>query len=109
MSEPHKTSDAILASAMGILAESIVSEDGVANAAIREAGQRITELAGEKELTDIYRSEAEKLRAKYEAARMALIELVHEVDRRCGGKIEGNSPLAEACEKAREIIEGKDP
>jgi hypothetical protein len=45
MDEPHKTSDAILASAMEKLAESIVSEDGVANAAIREAGQRITELS----------------------------------------------------------------
>lgn len=40
-----KTADYILASAMEKLAESIVSDDGIANAAIREAGQRITELS----------------------------------------------------------------
>lgn len=44
-----KTADHILASAMEKLAESIVSQDGVANAAIREAGQRITELSAEVE------------------------------------------------------------
>lgn len=44
------TADHILAGAMEKLAESIVSGDGVANAAIREAGQRITVLAHEIKL-----------------------------------------------------------
>lgn len=39
------TPDHILASAMEKLADDIISSDGVASTAIREAGQRITELS----------------------------------------------------------------
>jgi len=43
-----RTDDATLASAMFILANDIQSEDGVANAAIREAGERIQQLVLER-------------------------------------------------------------
>ena len=50
MSE-HRTDTETLACAMFILADEITSEDGVANAAIREAGERLLELDKEnKEL-----------------------------------------------------------
>ena len=50
MSE-HRTDTETLASAMFIIADEITSEDGVANAAIREAGERLLELDKEnKEL-----------------------------------------------------------
>ena len=50
MSE-HRTDTETLARAMFILADEITSEDGVANAAIREAGERLLELDKEnKEL-----------------------------------------------------------
>ena len=43
-----RTDDAILAAAMFALAQEIDSADGVANAAIREAGYRIQQLAQER-------------------------------------------------------------
>lgn len=47
----HRTDTETLARAMSILADEITSEDGVANAAIREAGERLLELDKEnKEL-----------------------------------------------------------
>lgn len=47
----HRTDTETLARAMFILADEITSEDGVANAAIREAGERLLELDKEnKEL-----------------------------------------------------------
>lgn len=50
MSE-HRTDTETLARAMFIIADEITSEDGVANAAIREAGERLLELDKEnKEL-----------------------------------------------------------
>lgn len=48
MSE-HKSSDETLIAAMEILARDIKSGDGVANAAIREAGQRIAELRKQRD------------------------------------------------------------
>ena len=44
-SQAHKTPDAVLISALRILAEEIQSPDGVANAAIAEAADRLEELA----------------------------------------------------------------
>jgi len=44
-----RTPDATLAEAMFILARDIQSEDGIANAAIREAGERIQQLIKERE------------------------------------------------------------
>lgn len=47
----HRTDTETLARAMFIIADEITSEDGVANAAIREAGERLLELDKEnKEL-----------------------------------------------------------
>lgn len=48
MSE-HKSSDETLIAAMEILARDIQSGDGVANAAIREAGERIAELSQQRD------------------------------------------------------------
>lgn len=44
-----RTPDATLANAMFILARDIQSDDGIAQAAIQEAGQRIQQLAKERE------------------------------------------------------------
>lgn len=44
-----RTSDTTLAEAMRILADEIESPDGVPEAAIREAGERIAELSAEVE------------------------------------------------------------
>jgi hypothetical protein len=44
----RRTDDATLAGAMFVLANDIQSEDGVANAAIREAGERIQQLVKER-------------------------------------------------------------
>ena len=46
----HKTSCSDLSSAMFILAQEIESEDGIANAAIHEAGERIQELSGQNDV-----------------------------------------------------------
>ena len=45
----HKSSDETLIAAMEILARDIQSGDGVANAAIQEAGERIAELSQQRD------------------------------------------------------------
>ena len=79
---------------------------------IWEKAQRFLKRYEDTGLSEYLTEHLRSVVAKYESIpEISLLEasseLLAEVDQRCGGKADGNSPLVSACEKLRLAIAGK--
>lgn len=81
--EMRRSSTQTIITAMRILAEDIQSEDGVANAAIREAADRLEELASElarvKRNRDMWKGKVARQSAELERLRCGIVCQINEV------------------------------
>lgn len=77
--EMRRSSTETIITAMRILAEDIQSEDGVANAAIREAADRLEELASElarmKRNRDMWKGQVARQSAELERLRCGIVRV----------------------------------